>query len=61
MDEQLAGEFHQLHEQQIHRMHAAIEVEVYSAETVITVKRTQLQAHRDGAVQAATTRLDGDR
>ena len=43
VDEQLATESHQLREQKIHKIRAAMEVLVYGAEKVTTSKRRQFQ------------------
>ena len=38
VDELLATEFHQLHEQKMHKIHTAMEVQMYGAEKVTTSK-----------------------
>jgi len=43
LDEHLATESHQLREQKIHKIRAAIEVQVYKAEKVTTSKRRHFQ------------------
>jgi len=53
VDEQLATESHQLREQKIHSIHAALEVQVYGAEKVTTSKRRQFKVHLNTAQQVA--------
>jgi len=57
----LAKEFHQLREQKIHTICAAIEAVVYWAEKVPTTKCRQFQVHLNRFQQAATTWSDADR
>jgi len=45
VEEQLATESHQLREQTIHTIRAAMDVQVYGAEKVTTSKRRQFQVH----------------
>jgi len=45
VDQQLAMESHQLREQKIHRIRAAMEVQVYGAEMITTSKQRQFQVH----------------
>jgi hypothetical protein len=56
----LATESHQLHEQKIHTIRAAMEALVYGAEKVSTTKRRILQVCLNRARQAATTWSDAD-
>jgi len=49
VDEQLARESHQLREQRIHKIHAAMEVLVYEAEKFTTTKPRQFQVHLNRA------------
>jgi len=58
VDDLLATEFHQLHKQKIHKIHAAMEALVYGAEKVSTIKRKQFQVHPNRARQVATTWSD---
>jgi hypothetical protein len=57
----LATESHQLREQKIHKICAAMEALVYGAEKVSSTKRRQFQVHLNRAQQAATTWSDADR
>jgi len=61
VDEQLATESHQLREQMIHTIRAAMEVQVYRAEKVTTSKRRQFQVRLNRAQQAATKWSEADR
>jgi len=62
VDDLLAMESHQLREQKIHKIRAAMEALVYGAETVSTTKRRLFHAMRlNRARQAATTWSDADR
>jgi hypothetical protein len=61
VDEQLATESHQLREQKIHKIRAAMEVLVYGAEKVTTSKRRQFQVRLKIARQAATKWSEADR
>jgi len=61
VDELLAGESHHLQEQKIHKICAAMEVQLYRAEKVTVSKRRQFQVYLDGAQQAATIWSDSDR
>jgi hypothetical protein len=61
VDNLLAKESHQLHENNIHKIHAAMEAVAYGAEKVSTTKRTQFQVRLSRARQAATTWSDADR
>jgi len=61
VDDLLANESHQLREQKIHKIRAAMEAVVYGAEKVSTTKRRQLQVRLNRARQAATTWSDADR
>jgi len=54
VDEQLARESHQLREQMIHKISAAMEVQVYRAEKVTTTKQRQYQMRLNRAQQVAT-------
>ena len=60
VDEQLASDFHQLQEQKIHKIHAAMEVHVYRAETITTRKCRQFHVCLNRARQVATKWLDAD-
>jgi len=60
VDQQLATESHQLQQQKIHKFHAAMEVQVYGAETDTTTKRTQFLVCLNTARQAATKWSDAD-
>jgi hypothetical protein len=61
VDEQLATELHQLREQKIHKIHAAMEVLVHGADKVTTSKRRQFQVRLKLARQAATKWSGADR
>jgi len=61
VDELLARESHHLREQKIHKIRAAMEVQLYGAEKVTTSKRTQFQVRLNRARQAATIWSDADR
>jgi len=52
--EKLARESHQLQEQKIDKISAALEVQVYGAEMVTTTKPTQIQVSLNWAQQAPT-------
>jgi hypothetical protein len=54
VDEPLAKKSHQLREQQIHQISAAMKVLVYGAEKVTISKRRQCQVHLKIAQQAVT-------
>jgi len=60
VDELLACEFHQLCEEIIYTIHAAMKVLVYGAEQVSTTRHRQFQVHLNRAWQAATTWLEAD-
>jgi len=60
VDNLLATESHQLCEQKIHKIRAAMEALVYGAEKVSTTKLWQFQVHLNRARQAATTWSDAD-
>jgi len=60
VDEQLARESHQLWEQKIHKMSAAMEVQLYGAEKVTTTRQRQLHVLLNRARQAATIWSDAD-
>jgi len=49
VDELLARESHHLQEQKIHKIRAAMEVQLYGAEKVTTLKRRQFQVHLNRA------------
>jgi len=61
VDEMLASESHQLREQKIHKIRAAMEAHVYGAEKVSTTKCRQFQVRLHWARQAATAWSDADR
>jgi len=61
LDEHLAREFDQLWEQKIHKICAAIEIQVYEAEKVTTTKRREFHVCLNRAQQAATKWSDADR
>jgi len=61
VDDQLAKQSHQLREQKIHKILAAMEADVYGAEKVSTTKLMQFQVRLNRARQAATTWTDADR
>jgi hypothetical protein len=52
VEEILARESHHLQEQKIHKIHAAMEVQLYGAEKVTTSKQTQYQVRLNRARQA---------
>jgi len=54
VDKQFPTESHQLQEQKIHKIRAAMEVLVYVSEKVTTSKRRQFQVRLEIARQAAT-------
>jgi len=60
LDEPLARESHHLEEQKIHRICAAMEVQLYVAEKVTTSKRRQLQVRLNRAHQVSTIWSDAD-
>jgi hypothetical protein len=60
VDNLLATESHQLCEQKIHKIRAAMEAHVYGAGMVSRTKRRIVQVHRNGAHNAATTWSDAD-
>jgi hypothetical protein len=60
LDDLLAKESHQLREQKIHKIRAAMEAVVYGAEKVATTKLRQFQVRLNRARQAATTWSDAD-
>jgi len=53
VDEQLARESHHLREQKIHKISAAMEVQLYGAEKITTSKRRQFQVHLNRALEVA--------
>jgi len=53
-NEQLATKSHQLREQKIHKIRAAMEVQVYGAEKVTTSKPRQFQVRLKRARQVTT-------
>jgi hypothetical protein len=61
MDDLLATESHQLREQKIHKIHAAMVALVYGAEKVSTTKCRIFQVRLNKARQAATTWSNADR
>ena len=61
VDEQLARESHQLREQKIHNIRAAMEVQVYGAQKVTTTKQREFQVRLNSAWQAATSWSGADR
>jgi len=61
VDDLLATESHQVCEQKIHKICAAMEALVYGAEKVSTTKRRLFQVCLNRARQAATTWSDADR
>jgi hypothetical protein len=61
VDDLLATESHQLREQKIHKIRAAMEAVVCGAEKVSTTKCRQFQVRLNRARQAATTWSDADR
>jgi hypothetical protein len=60
VDDTLATESHQLHEQKIHKIRAAIEALVYVADKVSSTKHRQFHVRLNRARQAATTWSDVD-
>jgi hypothetical protein len=60
VDDLLATESHQLREQKIHKIRAAMEALVYGAEKVSSTKRRQFQVRLNRARQVATTWSDAD-
>jgi len=60
VDDLLATESHQLRDQKIHKIRAAMEALVYGAEKVSTTQRRQFQVRLNRARQVATTWSDGD-
>ena len=60
LDYLLAKESHQLREQKIRKICAAMEAVVYGAEKVSTTKRRQFLVHLNRVRQAATTWSDAD-
>jgi len=60
VDDLLATESHQLREQKIYKIHAAMEAILYGAEKVSTIKRRQFQVRLNRAQHAATTWADAD-
>ena len=61
VDELLATESHQLREQNLYKIRAAMEALVYGTDKVSSTKRRQFQVRRNRARQAATTSSDADR
>jgi len=61
VDELLARESHQFREQKIHKIHAALEVQMYMAEKVSTTQPRQFQVCLNAPQQVATTWSDADR
>jgi len=61
VDDLLAMQSHQLHEQKIHTIRAAMEALVYAAEKVSTTKRRIFQVRLNRAQESATTWSDDDR
>jgi len=61
VDDLLATECHQLREQKIHKICAAMEALVYGAEKVSTTKHRLFQVRLNRAQQASTTWSDADR
>jgi len=61
VDERLARESHQLREQIIHKIRAAMDSQLYGAEQVTTSKWRQFRLPLNGAWQGATIWLDADR
>jgi hypothetical protein len=60
VDDLLARESHQLHEQKIHKIRAAIEALVYAADKVSSTKRRQFHVRLNRARQTVTTWSDAD-
>jgi len=61
VDDLLARVSHQLHEQKIHKIHAAMEALVYGAEKVFTTILRQFQVRLNRARRVATSWSDVDR
>jgi len=61
VDELLAIASHQLREQKIHKISAAMDVQLYGAEKVTTSKQREFQVCLNRARQAATIWSDADR
>jgi hypothetical protein len=61
VDDLLGMESHQLCEQKIHKIHAAMEALVDGADNVSSTKCRQFQVFLNSARQAATTWSDADR
>jgi len=59
-DEQSARESYQLQEQKIHKIHAAMKVQVYGAEKVTTINWRQFQVHLNRPWQASTRWSNAD-
>jgi hypothetical protein len=60
VDELLTRESHHLQEQKIHKIRAAMEVQLYGAEKVTRSKQRQFQVRLNRAQQAATIWSDAD-
>jgi len=60
VDDLLARESHHLREQKIHKICAAMDVQLYRAEKITTSKRRQFQVRPNGARQVATIWSDAD-
>jgi uncharacterized protein YabE (DUF348 family) len=60
VDDLLAKVSHQLREQKIDKIRAAMEAVVYGADNISTTKHRQFQVHLNRAGQAATTWSDDD-
>jgi hypothetical protein len=61
LDDLLARESDHLQDQKIHKIHAAMEDELYRDKLVTTLGRRQFQVRRNRAGQAATIWSDADR
>jgi hypothetical protein len=61
VDELLASGYHQIQEQQIHTIRAAMKVQRYGAEKVPTSARRQFQVRLNTAPQVATISSNADR
>jgi len=61
VDDLLARVSHQLGEQMIHKIHAAMEAIVYGAEMVSTTKRSNFQVGLNRGSHAPTIWIDADR
>ena len=59
--ELLARECNQLQEQKIHKIHTAMQIQLYRAENFTTSKRREFQEHLSRARQAATIWSNADR